>query len=111
MLRLYQGIGGLASGALLYRVRTPAQLALWGVVEGARTWQKHRRNRRLQQQPGELAAGGFDATQLRRAAVVLEGYAADAGLPKASASAATLDAEAEAASLNFAARLRRTWTP
>ena len=105
VLRLYQGIGGLASGALLYRARTPAQLALWGVVEGARSWQKHRRNRQLQQRPGQAAAGGFDATQLRRAAVVLEGYAAEAGLPKASASLATLEAEADAASLNFAARL------
>jgi hypothetical protein len=105
VLRLYQGIGGLASGALLYRARTPAQLALWGVVEGARTWQKHRRNRQVRERPGLLAAGGFDATQLRRAAVVLEGYAAEAGLPKASASVATIEAEAEAASLNFAARL------
>jgi len=105
VLRLYQGIGGLASGVLLYRARTPAQLALWGVVEGARTWQKHRRNRQLQQRPGQVAAGGFDALQLRRAAVVLEGYAAEAGLPKASASVATLEAEADAASLNFAARL------
>jgi len=105
VLRLYQGIGGLASGALLYRARTPAQLALWGVVEGARTWQKHRRNRQLQQRPGRAAAGGFDATQLRRAAVVLEGYAAEAGLPKASASVATLETEANAAGLNLAARL------
>ncbi len=105
LLRLYQGIGGLASGALLYRARTPAQLALWGVVEGARSWQKHRRNVQLQQRPGQAAAGGFDATQLRRAALVLEGYAAEAGLPKASASLATLEAEADAASLNFAARL------
>jgi len=105
VLRLYQGIGGLASGALLYRVRTPAQLALWGVVEGARSWQKLRRNRQMQQRPGQAVAGGFDATQLRRAAVVLEGYAAEAGLPKASASAATLEAEAGAAGLNFAARL------
>jgi energy-coupling factor transporter ATP-binding protein EcfA2 len=105
VLRLYQGIGGLASGALLYRARTPAQLALWGVVEGARSWQKHRRNRRVQEQPGRMAAGGFDATQLRRAAVVLEGYAAEAGLPDAAASVATLEAEADAASLNFVARL------
>jgi hypothetical protein len=105
VLRLYQGIGGLASGALLYRARTPAQLALWGVVEGARTWQKYRRNRQLQDRPSEMAAGGFDATQLRRAAVVLEGYATEAGLPKASLSMTTLTAEADAASLNFAARL------
>ncbi len=37
--------------------------------------------------------------------MVLEGYAADAGLPKASISAATIEAEAEAAGVNFAARL------
>ncbi|MEI8374604.1 MAG: hypothetical protein WCJ35_17400 [Planctomycetota bacterium] len=105
VLRLYQGVGGLASGALLYRARTPAQVALWGVVEGARTWQKHRRNRQLQQRPSQMAASGFDPTQLRRAAVVLEGYAAEAGLPKKSAAVATLEAEADGASLNFAVRL------
>jgi hypothetical protein len=105
VLRLYQGLGGLASGALLYRARTPAQLALWGAVESARTWQRHRRNRELQQRPGRAAATGFDHTQLRRAAVVLEGYASDAGLSKASASAATLEAEADVAGVNFAGRL------
>jgi len=41
VLRVYQGIGGLLSGALLYRSRTPAQMALWGAVEGVRTWRKH----------------------------------------------------------------------
>ena len=95
---------GLRGPAL--SARTPAQLALWGVVEGARSWQRHRRNRQLQQRPGQAAAGGFDAAQLRRAAVVLEGYAAEAGLPKAvGLASATLQAEADAASLNFAARL------
>jgi hypothetical protein len=105
VLRFYHGIGGLASGALLYRARTPVQLALWGVVESARTWQKHRRNRDLEQRSGQAAGGGFDTTQLRRAAVVLEGYATEAGLPAVSASAATLEAEAGAASMDFAARL------
>ena len=33
----FQGLGGIASGALLVRARTPAQLALWGMVEGARS--------------------------------------------------------------------------
>jgi hypothetical protein len=105
VLRIYQGLGSLASGALLYRARTPAQLALWGAVEGARSWQRHRRNRSLQQRPSEAAAAGFDTTQLRRAAVVLEGYAADAGLAKASASPGTLAAEADTTGVNFAARL------
>ena len=101
LLRFYQGIGGLASAALLYRARTPAQLALWGVVEGTRAWRQHRRNR---PQSG-LGAGGFDSTQLRRAAVVLEGYAAEAGLPASAIKITTLEAEAAAASANFAARL------
>lgn len=105
VLRLYQGLGAIASGALLYRARTPAQLALWGAVEGARTWQRQRRDRRLQQRPAQAASAGFDAAQLRRAAVVLEGYAADAGLPHASLAAATLQAEADAAAGQFAARL------
>ena len=39
--------------------------------------------------------------------MVLEGYAADAGLDKSSASAATIQAEADAAGVNFAARLAR----
>ncbi len=105
VLRLYQGLGGLLSGALLYRARTPAQLALWGAVEGARTWQKHRSNRTLQDRPSRAAAAGFDNTQLRRAALVLEGYAAEAGLPKSAASPATLEAEAEKAGVNLSARL------
>ena len=29
VLRIYQGLGGLASGVLLFRARSPAQLALW----------------------------------------------------------------------------------
>ena len=36
VLRVYQGIGGLLTGALLYRARTPAQVALWGAFEGMR---------------------------------------------------------------------------
>jgi hypothetical protein len=105
VLRIYQGLGGLASGALLYRARTPAQLALWGAVEGARTWQKHRSSRALQDRPSRAAAAGFDPTQLRRAAVVLEGYAAEAGLPRSAASPAALEAEAETAGVNLASRL------
>jgi hypothetical protein len=107
VLRLYQGLGAVAAGALLYRARTPAQLALWGAVEGARTWQRHRRARGLRQQPVRAAAAGFDPAELRRAAVVLEGYASDAWLSADSASLATIQAEADAAGVNFAARLAR----
>ena len=45
VLRVYQGLGGLLAGAMLYRARTPAQLALWGGLEGTHTWRRWRRNR------------------------------------------------------------------
>ena len=75
------------------RARTPAQLALWGAVQGASDAAE------ASPRPAVAAAarpgGGqwFRCDELRRAAVVLEGYAAEAGLPKASASVATLEAE------------------
>ncbi len=34
LLRLYQGLGGLVAGAAPVRVRSAAQLALWGALEG-----------------------------------------------------------------------------
>ena len=34
VLRIYQGLGALVAGALLFRVRTPAQVALWGALQG-----------------------------------------------------------------------------
>ena len=36
LLRTHQGLGGLLFGALVFRARTPAQVALWGAMEGVR---------------------------------------------------------------------------
>lgn len=60
VLRLYQGIGGLLSGALLYRARTPAQMALWGAMEGVRTWRKHRQTEQADRGLHAGTADGFD---------------------------------------------------
>jgi hypothetical protein len=107
VLRVYQGLGSVATAALLYRARTPAQLALLGAVEGARTWQRHRQARRPMRQVSERAAGGWDASELRRAATIIDGYALDAQFAIKNNRTATdaLDAQAEQASLDFAARL------
>ena len=105
VLRVYQGLGSLVSGALLYRARTPVQMALWGAVQGARAWQRHRKDENLRQRPGRLAAGGWDPAELRASAMVLEGYAAEADLPRSSASPETVEAEADGAGIDFAARL------
>jgi hypothetical protein len=80
VLRIYQGIGGLLSGALLYRARTPAQMALWGALEGVRTWRKRRQTRQADQGVAQATAGGFDPAELRKAAIIVEGYVAEAGL-------------------------------
>ena len=106
VLRTYQGLGGLMSGALLYRARTPAQLALWGAVQGAQTWQKYRREAETRRGT-RSAAAGWDAAQLRSASLILEGYADEAGFPRSSAEMSTVAAEADGASVDFTAHLSR----
>ncbi len=103
VLRVYQALGSLAMGALLTRVRSPAQLALWGAVEGARTWRRRRREKVAQTSVARAAAGSWDAAELRSAAIVLEGYAAEAGLDREAASPETVRGEAQQAATAFAA--------
>ena len=105
VLRLYQGIGGLASGALLYRRGRRPSLPSGAWSKGPAHGRNIAATANCSSGPARRRPAVSTPTQLRRAAVVLEGYAAEAGLPKASASLATLEAEADAASLNFAARL------
>lgn len=102
VLRLYQGIGRLLTGSLLLRARTPAQMALWGALEGARTWHRRRRERQADKSL-HRAAGAWDENQLREAAIVLEGYAREAGLPRGDLSPEVLAVEADRASQTFAA--------
>jgi hypothetical protein len=118
VLRAYQGIGGLVAGALLYRARTPAQLALWGAVEGTHTWRRWRRNRREGVGLDRAAAAGWDPAALRKAALIIEGYAMEAGLSDRhpclsgagsgagkDACPTSLAAESEAAAAGFVARV------
>ena len=100
VLRVYQGIGGLLSGALLYRSRTPAQMALWGALEGARTWRKHRQMRQA-----DRGVGGFDPAELRKAAIIVDGYVAEAGLDRGASHWETVAGEAETAAAGFVARV------
>jgi len=102
VLRVFQGLGGLLSGALLFRARTPAQVAVWGAVEGVRTWQKHRRSRQAETAADRLAAASWNPADLRSAALVIEGYASEAGLQRQSSSPETALAEATGAAEAFA---------
>ncbi|MBI2826813.1 MAG: 50S ribosome-binding GTPase [Planctomycetia bacterium] len=80
VLRLYQGLGGLVASAALVRVRTPAQLALWGAMEGGRRWRASRQQRKATAATTRAAALGWDDADLRTAAIIIDGYASEASL-------------------------------
>jgi GTPase SAR1 family protein len=104
VLRIYQGFGTLAIGALLFRARTPAQMALWGTLEGVRALQRHKKEKDADRSLDRLAAGCWDDAEVRRAAMILEGYAAEAGLSRQMVSPETVRAEAEHAGSTFIGR-------
>jgi hypothetical protein len=103
VLRVFQGLGGLLSGTLLMRARTPAQVALWGAAQGARSWQQHRRQRLADTAAGRVAAQCWEPADLRAAAMVIDGYAAEAGMDRQAATAQTVTKEAADAAGAFAA--------
>lgn len=102
VLRIFLGLGGLLSRAMLLRARTPAQMALWGALEGARTWQRRRRAEQADAAARAAIAGGWEESQLRAAALVLEGYAQEAGVDRRLAEPASVVAEAARAADGFA---------
>lgn len=104
VLRLYQGLGGLISGGLLYRARSPAQLALWGAMEGTRTWRRLRGKRRAGRGADRAAADAWDSAELHKAAIIIDGYVADAGLNRRASRTETIAAEAESAAADFVGR-------
>jgi hypothetical protein len=105
VLRIFQGLEGLVSGALLYRARTPAQIALWGAVQGARSLHKQHRQRQADRGAQRAVAGCWDQSELRSATIVLDGYAAEAGFIGTSTSIETIAAEADRAGADFVARV------
>jgi len=96
VLRIYQNLGNLMSGALLWRMRTPAQMALWGVMEGTR---RLRQWLEREQAKYVLAAttAWCDQAAVVRSSIILEGYAVEAGLPADCLSPQVAQREASAA--------------
>ena len=82
VLRIYQGLGSLLFGAILMRARTPAQMALWGTVQGVRSWRQRRRTAAAETKAVRAASAGWDQTELRAATLVLDGHATEAGLSR-----------------------------
>ena len=81
VLRVYQGIGGLLSGGRCSIA--PARRPKWPCgarSEGMRTWRKHRQTQQADRGVDRATAGGFDPAELRKAAIIVDGYVAEAGL-------------------------------
>jgi hypothetical protein len=102
VLRVYQGIGGIFTGAMLFRARSPAQMALWGAFEGVRTWRRHQQARRAEQ--GVDRAAGWEPAELRKATLIVEGYVIEAGLDRRTVQSDAVVGEAETAATGFVAR-------
>ena len=69
-----------------------------------RAFQRHRREKEADRGFDRLAADCWDAAELRKAAMILEGYANEAGLGRAAVSPETVEAEASRAGASFIGR-------
>ncbi|MDR3234915.1 MAG: hypothetical protein LBT46_14855, partial [Planctomycetaceae bacterium] len=76
LLRLYQGLGTMLSGAVLTRVRSPVQLALWGTFEGVRRLHK----RKQRKKPPLPPMSAEEMNRLKEAGLILTGFTDDAQL-------------------------------
>ncbi len=107
LLRIYQGLGGLVAGAALVRVRSAAQLALWGAVESGRRIRAHRQRRQGAAGVARVAALGWEAADLRTASIIVDGYAAEAGLEQHRTEGARIESEAGVVAESFIADTSR----
>jgi hypothetical protein len=104
VLRLAQGLGGLVTRAALLRARTPAQMALWGAYEGWR-WQRKRSDAKNADAGASRAVEfSWDDGELRTAAIIVDGYAAEAGIARHDTQGTELTRQASRAGAAFIAR-------
>jgi hypothetical protein len=82
VLRLYHGLGGFIAGAGLLRARTPAQMALWGAWQGGQALGRQAKQRSADAGARRAVEFSWDEGELRTAAIIIDGYTADAGLSR-----------------------------
>ena len=80
LIRGYQGLGGLVSNAMLLRMRSTAQVAIWGAMEGGRRLRSRKQSRTADEAAARAATWSWDAGELRTATIIIDGYASEAGL-------------------------------
>lgn len=74
MLRLYNGLGALIASMSLFRARTTAQMALLGVVHGARWIESKLQSQEAEDSLERVSAFGLDDNLLREAELIVEGH-------------------------------------
>lgn len=104
LLRGYQALGTLLSGYGLSRVRTPAQLALWGMFETTRRWKQFRERSSAENASERAALQAWTESDLRTASIIVDGYAGEARLPREATKFAAAAEQAETASREFVGR-------
>ena len=107
VLRIYQSTGAIFSGALLSRVRSLPQLAIWGAFEGLRSLKSHSDARKSEKTLGAELVSNWEESRLRESALILAGFASDAKLPTDRVSTETVLTEARAAGESFLAEIAR----
>lgn len=105
VLRVFHALGALITGSLLLRARSPIQLALIGILQGTQQWRKSRQQRRAEQNIDQAAVQCWNENQLRRSALLLQGYLREARIDESALAQPTLQAETDRAGREFLARL------
>ena len=103
LVRTYQGLGSLLSSAWLMRIRSPAQVAIWGAMEGGRFLRRHRQSRTADDAAARAVAWSWDSGELRTSTIIIDGYASEAGLGHGATSDRQMTREAEQAGAAFVA--------
>ncbi|MBS0209687.1 MAG: 50S ribosome-binding GTPase [Planctomycetes bacterium] len=105
LLRLYLGLGGLLSSLMLLKMRSTAQVAIWGAMEGARRLRNRWSAGEAELPMGDAALTLVDEETLRTGAVIVDGYAAEAQLPRTGTHGTVISGQTSQMVGRFAARV------
>ncbi len=80
VLRIYHGLGNLIASSMLFRVRSAAQLAILGTIQGARWLEGRRQEQAADVALQKLGQAGLSDSLLREVELVMRGHLSAAEL-------------------------------
>ena len=83
LLRAYHGLGSILASSAFFRVRSSAQLAILGAMQGARWLEDKRKEQAAESTLHRLSHFGLDDSLLREAEIVIDGHVSAAGMSRA----------------------------